>query len=78
MRKNAVARVNQNNGEIGGGGSCCHVARVLNVSGCIGDDELAFRSGKIPVRDVDGDALLPFAAKAIGQEGQIQLAPLCD
>ena len=42
------------------GGSCGHVSCVLLMAWSIGDDELAFRRGEIPVGDIDRDALFPL------------------
>ena len=74
LRQHAVARVDQNDGEIGGGRAGRHVARVLLVARRIGDDELAFRRGEIAIRDVDRDALLAFGAQAVGQQREIDVA----
>jgi hypothetical protein len=76
--EDALARVDQDDGEVGGGGARHHVAGVLDVAGGVGDDELAARGGEIAVGDVDGDALLALGAEAVGEEREIQhlLAPL--
>ena len=37
----------------------------------VGDDELAPRRGKVAIGDVDGDALLPLGAQAVGEEREI-------
>ena len=74
----ALARVDQDDGEVGGRGARHHVAGVLDVAGGVGDDELAPRRGEIAVGDVDGDALLALGAQTVGQEGEVEvlLAPL--
>ena len=59
--------------EVRGGGAGDHVARVLNVAGRVGDDELAPRRGEVAVGDVDGDALLALGAQAVGQQRQVDL-----
>ena len=71
LRQHAVARVDQNNGQIGGRRAGRHIARVLLVAGRIGNDELAFRRGKIAVRDVDCNALFAFGAQAVGEQREI-------
>src|SRR5699024_10446171 len=53
----AGAGVDENDDGIGGRGACDHVARVLHVSGAVGEDERATVGGEVPVGDVDGDAL---------------------
>ena len=57
----------------GGGRAGDHVARVLNVAGRVGDDELALRRREVAVRDVDGDALLALGAQAVGEQREVHL-----
>ena len=58
----AVAGVDEDDGELAGGGAGGHVAGVLLVAGGVGDDEFAFVGGEVAVGDVDGDALLAFGS----------------
>ncbi len=67
----AVAGVDQDDGEFGGGGAGDHVAGVLHVAGGVGEDEAAAGGGEVAVGDVDGDALLAFGAEAVGQQGEV-------
>ena len=67
----AVTGVDEDDGEVGRGSSRDHIARVLHVARCIGDDELAFGRRKIAVRHIDGDALLTFGAQSIGQQTKV-------
>ena len=60
--EDAVACVDEDDGEVGGAGSGDHVAGVLDVAGCVGDDEFAVGCGEVAVGDVDGDALFAFGA----------------
>ena len=69
----AVAGIDQNHGQVGGGGARHHIAGVLDVAGRIGNDEFPFRGGKIPISHVDGDALLAFGPQAIGEQRQVHL-----
>ncbi len=71
LLQHAVARVDQDHGQIGSGGAGGHVARVLLVPRRIGDDEFAPRRGEIAIRDVDGDALLPLGPQAVRQQRKI-------
>ena len=41
LRQHALARIDQDDGQIGGGGAGHHVARVLLMAGRVGDDEFA-------------------------------------
>ena len=49
-----------------------HVARVLEVAGRVGDDELAPGRREVAVGDVDRDPLLALGPQAVGQEGEIE------
>ena len=74
LRQNAVARIDQNDGEIRGRSAGGHVARVLLVPRRVGDDELPFGRGEIAVRDVDGDALFALGAQAVGEQRKVDCA----
>ncbi len=67
----AFACIHQNDGQAGGGSAGDHVACILDVTGGVGDDELAFWGGKEAVGHIDGDALFAFRAQTIGQQGQV-------
>ena len=58
----AVARVDQQDRDVGRRRAGRHVARVLLVARRVGEDELAPRRGEVAVGDVDGDALLALGA----------------
>ena len=66
--------VDQDQGQVGGGGAGRHVAGVLDVPGAVGDDELAVRGGGVAVGHVDGDALFALGPQAVGDERQVDLA----
>ena len=68
----AVAGVDEDHGEVGGRRARDHVAGVALVARRVGDDELAPGGLKVPVGDVDRDALLALGAQAVGQERQIE------
>ena len=59
--------------EVRGGRAGDHVARVLNVAGRVGDDELALRRREVAVGDVDGDALLALGPQAVGEQREVHL-----
>ena len=69
----AFARIDEDDGQFGGGRAGDHVARVLNVAGRVGDDELAARRGEVAVGHVDGDALLAFGAQAVGEQREVNV-----
>ena len=67
----AVARVDEDQREVGRRRAGDHVARVLDVAGRVGDDELAGRGGEVAVGDVDRDALFPLGAQAVGEQREV-------
>ena len=69
----AFAGVDEDDGEVGGGGTGHHVAGILGVAGGVGDDELALGRGEVAVGDVDGDALLALGLEAVGEEGEVDV-----
>jgi hypothetical protein len=58
LRAQARCGIDQNERDVGARRAGRHVARVLLVSGRVGDDEFALRRRKEAVGDVDGDLLL--------------------
>ena len=76
LGEHALARVDENDGEIGGGGAGRHVARVLLMARRVGDDELALVGGEGAVGDVDGDALLALGRKPVDQQREVEIAAL--
>ncbi len=71
LLQHALARVDQDDRQVGGGGAGHHVAGVLDVPGGVGDDELAPRRREVAVGDVDRDALLPLGPQAVGEQRQV-------
>src|SRR5699024_8648763 len=70
----AGAGVDENDDGIGGRGACDRVARVLHVSGAVGEDERATVGGEVPVGDVDGDALFAFGPQTVGEQSEVELS----
>src|ERR1039458_2306286 len=68
LREHSVARVDQYDGQFGGGRSGRHIARVLLMTGRGGDDEFPPSCREIAVSDINGDALLPLGAQTIRQQ----------
>ena len=65
----ALSRVDQDDGEVGGRGAGRHVAGVLLVARRVGDDErCAWLGGEIAVGDVDRDALLALGLEPVDQQ----------
>ncbi len=76
LGQHALARVDQDDGQVGGRGAGDHVAGVLFVARRVGDDELALVGGEEPVGDIDGDALFALGRQAVHQQGEVDLAAL--
>ena len=71
LHADAVARVDEQDRDVGGRGAGGHVARVLLVPRRVGQDELAPRGREVPVRDVDRDALLALGLQAVGEQREV-------
>jgi hypothetical protein len=69
----ALAGVEQDQGDVRGRRAGDHVAGVLDVAGGVRDDELAPWRGEVPVGDVDRDALLALGAQAVGQQREVRV-----
>ena len=67
----ALARVDEDERQVGRRGTGDHVARVLDVPRGVGDDELPPRRREVAVGHVDGDALLALGAQAVGEQREV-------
>ncbi len=67
----AVAGVDQDDGQLGRGGARHHVAGVLHMARRVGEDEPAAGGGEVAVGDIDRDALLPLGPQPVGQQRQV-------
>ena len=70
----ALARVEQDHGDVRGRGAGDHVARVLHVPGRVGELEAAPRGDERAVGDVDRDPLLALGAQAVGEQREVDVA----
>jgi hypothetical protein len=76
LSEHALARIDEDDGEIGGRCTGHHIAGILLVAGRIGDDELALVGGEEAIGDVDGDALLALGGETVDEKREIDLLPL--
>ena len=76
LRQNALARVDQDDGEVRGRGAGDHVAGILLVAGRVGDDELALFRREEAVGDIDGDALLALGGEAVDEQRKVDVLAL--
>ena len=76
LRQDALARIDQDDREVGGRSAGRHVAGVLFVARGVGDDELALVGGEEAVGDIDGDALFALGGKAVDQQREIDVFAL--
>ena len=76
LGQHPLTGIDQDDGQVCGGRTRDHVARILLVTGCVGDDELAPPGGKKSIGHVDGDALLALGGQAIDQQREIDILPL--
>ncbi len=75
LSEHTLARIDQNNGKIGCGSACNHVARILLVARRIGNDELALGGGEVTIGDINGNALFALRLQAVGKQRQIDSLP---
>ena len=73
LGQHALARVDQDDGEIGVGGAGRHVAGILLMARRVGDDEFALVGGEEAIGDVDGDALLALGFQPVHQQREIDI-----
>ncbi len=72
LKKYAFSRVGQDDGQLRMRSAGGHVSRVLIVARGIGEDVLAFGRAEVAIRDINGDALLPFRAQTVGEKGELE------
>jgi hypothetical protein len=73
LRQEPLAGVDQQDGEVGVGRPGGHVARELFVAGRVGHHEGALGGRKVPVGDVDGDALFALGFEAVDEEREVDV-----
>jgi hypothetical protein len=70
-----LARVDQHDREVGVGRAGSHIAGILLVARCVGDDERAPVGGKVAIGDIDGDALLALGFEPVDEERVVDVVP---
>ena len=73
LRQDALARIDEDDGELGLRGAGRHVAGVLLVARRVGDDEGAVAGREIAIGDIDGDALLALGRQAVDQQREVEI-----
>ena len=76
LDQHALARVDQDHGQVRRARPGDHVAGILFVSGTIRDDELALLGIEEAIGDVDGNALFALCRKPVNQQGKVNFLPL--
>jgi len=74
LRQHAIARVDQDDRQVGRGSSGCMLRVYCSWPGVSAMMNLRRAVEKIAVGDVDGDSLFPLRAQAIGNQGKIEAA----
>src|ERR1700682_5742727 len=67
----AVPRIHKDDHQLGIGSAGNHIAGILNMSGCISNNEFSFRCGEVFISYINCDALLSFRTKTVGKQCQI-------
>ena len=75
LGKHSLARIDQDNGQIGGGSARDHIARVLLVARCVGNDEFALGRGEITIGHINGNTLFTLRLQTVGEQRQIDASP---
>ena len=75
LRQQPFACIDQQDSKLGGRGARRHVARVLFVTGRVGDNEGAARRREEAVGDVDRDPLLALVFETVQQQREIDVVP---
>ena len=70
---NSFARIDKDEGKVGGRSTSYHVTGILNVSWRICNDEFTLGCSKVAVGNIDGDALLAFVFKAVCEEAEVDV-----
>ena len=71
LLQDTLAGVNKHDDGVRGGRARHRVLGVLHVAGAVREDEAAAVRGEVAVGDVDGDALFPLGAQAVGQQREV-------
>lgn len=77
LDEHALARVDQDHGQIGGRCAGRHIACVLLVSGRVGDNKFAPGRREKPIGDINGNALLALGFQPVQQQGEVHFIARC-
>ena len=69
----AARRIDEEQCCVCGAGAGDHVAGVLEVAGCVGDDELAPLGREVAVGHIDGDLLLALGEESVCEEREVEV-----
>ena len=70
----ASAGIDKDDSQVGRRAACNHIACILLVSRCVGDDELAQVCAEVAICHIDGDALLAFGLQTVQQQSIVYLS----
>ena len=73
LRDNSQTGINQNHSQIGRRTARNHIACVLLVSRCVGNDKLTLVGREIAISHINGDALLALGFQSVQQKGIINM-----
>jgi hypothetical protein len=68
---NAVTGIDENDDKVGVGSARNHIPGVLDMSGCIGNNEFPFRGREIFIGNVYGNSLFAFCTQTISEQCQV-------
>ena len=76
LGQDALARIDQQHRDIGGGRAGHHVACILLMPRRVRDDEFALVAGEETIRHVDSNALLALGREPVDQQREVDLLAL--
>ena len=74
LGQEALARIDEQDREIGAGRAGCHVAGILLMAGRVGDDEGTFRGRNIAIGDIDRDPLFALGLEPVHEQCEVDIA----
>src|SRR6202045_3346276 len=76
LGQEALARVDEQNREIGARRAGCHVAGILLMAGRVGDDKGTFRARNITIGDIDRDPLLALGLEPVHEQREVDIVAI--
>ena len=76
LGENPVDCIHEDNGDICGRRASDHIARILFMTGRVGDNEFTMIRRKETIRHIDRNALFAFCRQTIDKQCKVNVSPL--